>query len=211
MDFESLLNLHVSAGGSDANNNNNNEIKDDNEFASSEAFVDDGNYDNDDNENDNGFTIEDRLGGALNASRDDNDGNNFDNGRHNNNNNNRRYHNNRGGRNSSRGRRKSGGTGIRFGPGCGKGSATEIVPGTIEFAEIWGDYPSLSWRDHWHTADQGNLLILFECKAEDNIVVCLSPIRGIPDDKIVYEIVLGGWKNTKVSFVYLGNKSACFF
>lgn len=149
------------------------------------------------------FTIEQRLAGALNASRDDNDNMQMGGRHHGHRGHNRhsggRHQQHRHQRHSSRG----GGGGSnrnmnRFGPGCGRGSAVELIPGTIELAEVWGDYPDIAWRDHWHTVDPGSMLVHFECKADDNIVVCLSTMRGVPDDKVAYEIVLGGWKNTKV-------------
>ncbi len=208
MDFDSLISLHMNAstaGNPSSLSAGANTMGQSNDGGNDwYAISVDAEGNEESMQDEDAFTIEQRLGGALNASREDNDNMQMR-GRH-------HHHRGRGrGRhtgdrhqqnrhhNQAQSSRGSTRNVNRFGPGCGRGSAVELIPGTIELAEVWGDYPGIVWRDHWHTADPGSMLIHFECKADDNIVVCLSTMRGIPDDKITYEIVLGGWKNTKVS------------
>jgi len=60
--------------------------------------------------------------------------------------------------------------------------------------KLKGEYPI--WKDEWSTDTPGDICVLFEAKAQDNIALCFS-VEKESVDGTVFEIIIGGWKNTK--------------
>eukprot|EP00516_Mucochytrium_quahogii_P003836 CAMPEP_0203752338 /NCGR_PEP_ID=MMETSP0098-20131031/6270_1 /ASSEMBLY_ACC=CAM_ASM_000208 /TAXON_ID=96639 /ORGANISM=" , Strain NY0313808BC1" /LENGTH=547 /DNA_ID=CAMNT_0050642443 /DNA_START=172 /DNA_END=1815 /DNA_ORIENTATION=- len=75
-----------------------------------------------------------------------------------------------------------------------RGGAFEEEGGVFRYDYVMGKYPI--WNaTGWKSETAGDLLVRFNAKGEDNIVVALSPEPNVC--KPMYEIVIGGWKDTK--------------
>jgi len=74
-----------------------------------------------------------------------------------------------------------------------KPETQEVEPGAFLYQRVWGDYPK--WDEEWSSEDVGDVVVQFEARGEDNIVVALSPEPRLITP--MYEIVIGGWKDTK--------------
>lgn len=74
------------------------------------------------------------------------------------------------------------------------GLLLEPEPGVVKCCELMGAY--LKWDESaWSSPTAGDLVVQFEAKAKDNIVVAMSPeaTQVFP----MYEIIVGGWKDSK--------------
>jgi len=75
-----------------------------------------------------------------------------------------------------------------------RGTAVEEEDGVLLLVSVMGKY--LSWKPlEWVTNIPGSILVTFEAKGPDNIVVAFSP-EAQPCLEM-YEIVIGGWKDSK--------------
>ena len=74
------------------------------------------------------------------------------------------------------------------------GAVSELSPGVFEYYRPYGAYPL--WRDEWTSNRPGDICVRFEAKAPSDVALCFSPQKGSAEG-VVFEIVIGGWKNTK--------------
>jgi len=73
-------------------------------------------------------------------------------------------------------------------------AVVEESPGCFKFRELFGSYPK--WDEiAWKSPVSGSVLVTFEAKGKDNVVVALAD--SPKDSGDMYEIVIGGWNNTK--------------
>mmetsp|Transcript_20169 Transcript_20169/g.26169 ORF Transcript_20169/g.26169 Transcript_20169/m.26169 type:complete len:581 (-) Transcript_20169:804-2546(-) len=87
-----------------------------------------------------------------------------------------------------------------------KGQTFEkTLEGELHCDCVYGEYQI--WKRQWgvpsppdmdaENVEEPGIVVKFKAKGEDNIVVALSPMLGHCDSPGMYEIVIGGWKNTK--------------
>ena len=89
-------------------------------------------------------------------------------------------------------RRSRGNFRRRFEP-KGDGKVTELGGGEYKLEQMYGAYKL--WNDDW-VSEPDDLFVVFEAKTENDVTVAFTVEKEVVSGNM-YEIVIGGWRNTK--------------